>query len=419
MAARKRRLLLLGWVMWLVGLTGCPLSPKQQRLSPTPPSSLKTQPSSLHKEASSAKGRCIEGQLKIYKEPTTTQYGILQLRSLRHSMRFQLANPSRRGAFSFCSLVEVIDADTNATRRYPLQSGRYRLTHVRDGFRASVDLRLDWHPQRGERWFVARVGENQMAAFARFRRPRLKLSRRGWPAPLSDPCRLATSHYAKGMAQLLHPQQMHLSLAWLHRLGSNQRDPSYKRWPFHKRRLRVRWLHYEPWALTAHILNPHARALRLSTKGLYLLPQGKPAHAPQRIAAIGPHCVLTTNGWQPTKQSLVPAGQGRLIRVPIYSLDPHRTPPAPQQLFSQMARLPAAWLHTLTHYRKRCAQTRAKHKRRWPLRPIQEQAILWFTRRHHWITLKGEGHQEQAQLKRLLQATPIPTPQQIGCQLGP
>src|SRR5262245_27275979 len=87
-------------------------------------------------------------------------------------------------------------------------------------------------------------------------------------------------------------------------------------------------------AITVDVKNPTDEPQEFSAKGIYFVPTGSPNEAPQRLGAVGPFQLHSSNGHkQRLKQTTIAAGATERMTLDVYCIDSHRASPSSSTSF--------------------------------------------------------------------------------------
>ncbi|MBK6849031.1 MAG: hypothetical protein IPG96_16360 [Proteobacteria bacterium] len=131
--------------------------------------------------------------------------------------------------------------------------------------------------------------------------------------------------------------------------------------------------------------------------GLYLVPDGAPGSAPQRLGAAGPFEVdRGAGGWQAEERLEVAPGATERLRLQVFCIDSHRSSPGQGQGFKVgKTRLPAELSSKIAARTKAAI---AKNGGRVESSIGEIQGEVWKARNEAWVPLEGERpHEKGAQ----------------------
>ena len=87
-------------------------------------------------------------------------------------------------------------------------------------------------------------------------------------------------------------------------------------------------------AITVEVKNPTVQAQEFSAKGIYFVPAGNPNEAPQRLGAVGPFRLQSSNGAsQRMDHTTIAAGATARMTLDVYCIDSHRASPSSSTSF--------------------------------------------------------------------------------------
>jgi hypothetical protein len=157
--------------------------------------------------------------------------------------------------------------------------------------------------------------------------------------------------------------------------------------------LRIRIVGYKGGKMHVQVRNIGATPATFKADGLYFVPEGDPARAPQRMGAAGPMEVALGGAWQRKQAHRISARGIATIRLDVFCLDSHRSGPSDGQAFSvARRRLPKALRRRIVEGTSRI-YSRARRAKR-PARGAI-QSYIWKTRNARWIKLQGERRREK------------------------
>lgn len=165
--------------------------------------------------------------------------------------------------------------------------------------------------------------------------------------------------------------------------------------------LRIRFVRYDGSTngqMVVEVENTSKKRATFRAEGIYFVPEGDPASAPQRLGAAGPIVELVDRKDQVRLEGVALApGQKKELRLEVFCIDSHRASPNPKTRFSIAAeRLPKKLRQQIvTGTRKAISDSKgdvAKAK-------SAIQSHTWATRDADWVELEGERKGE-AELKK-------------------
>jgi hypothetical protein len=165
-------------------------------------------------------------------------------------------------------------------------------------------------------------------------------------------------------------------------------------------KLQIRAIEYDGstnGVLKVQLKNSEKSAMKFSATGLYFVPEGDPATAPQRLGAVGPMQLAQGSTKKELTAIEVPAGQTIEVALDVFCIDSHRSSPSPQNVFSVgTKRMPKELAATIERSAD-LAVSAEREKGSSAPRPAAKSAIqseVWKSRDAKWIQLDGEGRQE-------------------------
>ncbi len=146
--------------------------------------------------------------------------------------------------------------------------------------------------------------------------------------------------------------------------------------------------------LTVEIKNPSAKAMRFAAEGLYFVPDGDPDQAPQRLGAVGPLRIASSEDDGARQASLViEPGQTVQVKLDVFCIDSHRASPSSSNTFTLGSkRLPKQLAKTIEVRAKGAADEVGGFAA--PAAKSAIQSEVWKARDQKWIAIDGEGDQE-------------------------
>lgn len=161
-------------------------------------------------------------------------------------------------------------------------------------------------------------------------------------------------------------------------------------------KLEIRLLRYEGGTngqALVEIKNTGKGAEVFVATGLYLVPDGDPGSAPQRLGAAGPFEVQRPGGWQAEERLKVAPGVTERLRLQVFCIDSHRASPGQGQGFKVgKARLPAALSEKIAARTKRVIDANGGRIES-SIGSIQGE--VWKARNEAWVPLEGERSDEK------------------------
>ena len=146
--------------------------------------------------------------------------------------------------------------------------------------------------------------------------------------------------------------------------------------------------------LTVEVKNPSAKATRFAAEGLYFVPDGDPDSAPQRLGAVGPLRLASSDDGDARQASLViAAGATVQVKLDVFCIDSHRSSPSSDNSFTLgRKRLPKQLAQTIEVRAKGAADVVGGFAA--PAAKSAIQSEVWKARDQKWIAIDGEGDQE-------------------------
>lgn len=161
-------------------------------------------------------------------------------------------------------------------------------------------------------------------------------------------------------------------------------------------KLKIRLLRYEGGTngkALVEIKNTGQDAEVFVATGLYLVPDGDPGSAPQRLGAAGPFEVQRSGGWQAEERLKVAPGVTERLRLQVFCIDSHRASPGQGQGFKVgKTRLPAALSKKITARTKAVIDANGGRIES-SIGSIQGE--VWKARNEAWVPLEGERSNEK------------------------
>jgi hypothetical protein len=153
-------------------------------------------------------------------------------------------------------------------------------------------------------------------------------------------------------------------------------------------------------AITVEVKNPTGQAQEFSAKGIYFVPTGNPNEAPQRLGAVGPFQLQSSNGAsQRMDHTTIAAGATARMTLDVYCIDSHRASPSSSTSFRvAKERAPKPLVQSIDDDATRAAAAYGGVTA--PAAKSAVQSEVWKNRDKKWIKLDGEGAQEAAKASR-------------------
>jgi hypothetical protein len=153
-------------------------------------------------------------------------------------------------------------------------------------------------------------------------------------------------------------------------------------------------------AITVEVKNPTSKAQEFSAKGIYFVPTGNANEAPQRLGAVGPFQLQSSNGSsQRLEHTTIAAGAIERISLDVYCIDSHRASPSSSTSFRVAKdRVPAPLMKAIDDDATKSAEGYGGVSSGAAKGAVQSQ--VWKNRDKKWIELDGEGRQEAAKSRR-------------------
>jgi hypothetical protein len=151
-------------------------------------------------------------------------------------------------------------------------------------------------------------------------------------------------------------------------------------------------------AITIDVKNPTNQAQEFSAKGIYFVPQGPANDAPQRLGAVGPFQLQTSNGPKRLDRTTIAAGATERMTLDVYCIDSHRASPSSSTNFNvAKKRAPKELSEDIAVGAEAAAAPYGGVSE--PAAKSKVQSEVWRHRDKKWIKLEGEGAQEAAKSK--------------------
>ena len=153
-------------------------------------------------------------------------------------------------------------------------------------------------------------------------------------------------------------------------------------------------------AITVEVKNPTSTPQEFSAKGIYFVPTGSANDAPQRLGAVGPFQMQSSNGAsQRLDHTTIAAGAIDRISLDVYCIDSHRASPSPATSFRVAKdRVPAPLMQAIDADAAKSAEGYGGVSSNAAKGAVQSQ--VWKNRDKKWIELDGEGKHEAAKSRR-------------------
>jgi hypothetical protein len=146
-------------------------------------------------------------------------------------------------------------------------------------------------------------------------------------------------------------------------------------------------------AITIEVKNPTSEAQEFSAKGMYFVPQGPANEAPQRLGAVGPFQLQTSEGPKRLRSTTIAAGATERMTLDVYCIDSHRASPTSSTNFHvAKSRAPESLTDDID-----AAATKSSARYGGVSATAAKPAVqseVWKNRDKKWIKLEGEGDQE-------------------------
>jgi hypothetical protein len=149
-------------------------------------------------------------------------------------------------------------------------------------------------------------------------------------------------------------------------------------------------------AITVEVKNPTNQPQQFSAKGIYFVPTANANEAPQRLGAVGPFQLQSSNGTsQRMDHTTIAAGATARMTLDVYCIDSHRASPSSSTSFRVAKdRVPAALVREIDEDANKSAAGYGGVSA--PAAKGAVQSEVWKNRDKKWIKLDGEGKQEAA-----------------------
>jgi hypothetical protein len=148
-------------------------------------------------------------------------------------------------------------------------------------------------------------------------------------------------------------------------------------------------------AITIEVKNPTSEAQEFTARGIYFVPQGPANEAPQRLGAVGPFQLQTSEGPKRLRSTMIAAGATERMKLDVYCIDSHRASPSSSTNFHvAKSRVPEALANDIDAATEKSAARYGGVSA--PAAKPAVQSEVWRNRDKKWIKLEGEGSQEAA-----------------------
>jgi hypothetical protein len=146
--------------------------------------------------------------------------------------------------------------------------------------------------------------------------------------------------------------------------------------------------------LTVEVKNPTRKPVKFAAEGLYFVPDGDPDTAPQRLGAVGPLRIASSeDDGAPIPAVVVPPGGTVKVALDVFCIDSHRPSPSSGDSFTVgRKRLPRTLAAKIEARASDAAGSVGGYAAPAAKSAIQEE--VWKARDAHWIKVEGEGVQE-------------------------
>jgi hypothetical protein len=153
-------------------------------------------------------------------------------------------------------------------------------------------------------------------------------------------------------------------------------------------------------AITVEVKNPTNTPQVFTAKGIYFVPTGNPNEAPQRLGAVGPFQIQSSNGRsQRLERATIAAGATERLTLDVYCIDSHRASPSSATSFKVANdRVPESLVKEIDEDAKASARSYGGVSA--PAAKGAVQSEVWKNRDKHWIPLEGESKQEAGKSSR-------------------
>jgi len=146
-------------------------------------------------------------------------------------------------------------------------------------------------------------------------------------------------------------------------------------------------------AITIEVKNPTDEAQEFTAKGIYFVPQGPANEAPQRLGAVGPFQLQTSEGPKRLRTTTIAAGATERMTLDVYCIDSHRASPSSSTNFHvAKSRTPEELANDIDAAAERSAARYGGVSASAAKPSVQSE--VWRNRDKKWIKLEGEGSQE-------------------------
>ena len=146
-------------------------------------------------------------------------------------------------------------------------------------------------------------------------------------------------------------------------------------------------------AITVEVKNPTDTPQEFSAKGIYFVPTGNANEAPQRLGAVGPFQLQTSEGPKRLRTTTIAAGATERMTLDVYCIDSHRASPSSSTNFHvAKSRTPEELANDIDAAAERSAARYGGVSAASAKPAVQSE--VWRNRDKKWIKLEGEGSQE-------------------------
>jgi hypothetical protein len=147
-------------------------------------------------------------------------------------------------------------------------------------------------------------------------------------------------------------------------------------------------------AITVEVKNPTSQPQEFNAKGVYFVPTGSANEAPQRLGAVGPFQLQSSNGAsQRMTHTTIAAGTTARMTLDVYCIDSHRASPSSSTSFRvAKERAPKPLIESIEADAARSTADMGGVSA--PAAKSTVQSEVWKNRDKKWIKLDGEGAQE-------------------------
>jgi hypothetical protein len=147
-------------------------------------------------------------------------------------------------------------------------------------------------------------------------------------------------------------------------------------------------------AITVEVKNPTGQPQEFNARGVYFVPTGNANEAPQRLGAVGPFQLQSSNGAsQRMTHTTIAAGATARMTLDVYCIDSHRASPSSSTSFRvAKERAPKPLIESIESDAARSTAHMGGVSA--PAAKSAVQSEVWKNRDKKWIRLDGEGAQE-------------------------